>query len=254
MNTVYLDLETSYELLGSWGGLFDLDRLFTIRDVMILSIAWAVNDGPVRCVGVWDFPGYKPGEEKLTDRNLVKFIYEKILPDATMVVAHNGASFDFKIIRTRGLIHNLPPPAINIERDTKKMAKAIGRFTSNKQDNIIRQLGMEKVRKFDTGGLTLWRECIAGNKAAQRKMVEYNKRDVVGLREMHKKLEPWMRTGPNMNVIQGKKLCCSSCGSHDVKRRGRRFTNTGSYYWYFCESCRSCRTRGPNIPSGTVLR
>lgn len=254
--TLYLDFETSpivgwgWQLWNKSGPAF-----FHIeQDVQIISVAWAEDDGPVQCVGVDDFKGYRPGIRNLNDKKLVEFFAPKF-EKADYVVAHNGNGFDFKLWRTRLIVHGKPPHHEPKALDTKQWANRF-MFTSKSQDGISRQLKTpRKVEKSPE----LHHKCIElGLPRYWKEMKYYNKGDVVGLRENAKRLAPFVAAAPNANVHHKTRMNCTNLfckGPRDqmIMRGPRPRSKTGEVQTYQCKSCGKYAT-GPVIQAGVILR
>lgn len=110
--------------------------------------------------------------------------------------------------------------------DTKKEAKKVAAFTSNKLDYLGKHLlGKGKIHvDFD-----LWLKVMAGNKKALKEMVEYNKVDVLRLEEVYDRLKPYMKAHPHIGALNGEErnLSCPKCGSTKIKKNGIRITAAG---------------------------
>lgn len=251
--TIYLDFETS-PIVG-WAWRMWESNLFHIeKDVEIISVAWAEDDGPIYCVGIDDFKGYKPGIMNINDKQLVEFFAEKF-EKADYVVAQNGKGFDFKLWRTRLAVHGLPPHHEPKELDTKQWAKSKFYFTSNSQDHLTRQLGL--TRKMETEK-HLHEKAIGGDPKAWAQMKRYNKQDVRGLRETAKRLAPFVTNLPNANVLRGTLMECTNpfCpepGKGMTRRGPRQKSNASMVQTYQCKACGKYAT-GPAVQTGAILR
>ena len=251
---LYLDFETSPIVGWGWsmytkGGAF----FHVAQHVKIISVAWAVDDGPIYCVAINDYKGYKPGILNIDDKKLIEFFAPKI-EAADFVVAHNGKGFDFRLWRTRLICHNLLPHHEPKEIDTKQWAKKF-RFTTNTQDNITDELGVS--RKIETEK-NLHYKCIEGGQEKDwNKMKVYNKGDIKGLREMAKKMAPFITNAPNGNLLRGTVMQCTNvmCEKPDsMIRRGPRISSkTGLRQTYQCKACGQYAT-GPSVQAGVILR
>lgn len=250
--TLFLDFETSPIVGCSWVS-YDADLFHIIRDVQIISVAWSWGgDDEVFCISLPEFKGYKPGWLNVDDRKLVKS-FIPIFNRAKAVVAHNGKGFDFRLWRTRLIVHGFTPPPHIIEIDTKSWAKSNFRFTSNSQDGISRQLGTP--RKIETEK-NLHYKCIElGDPRAWHDMCEYNKGDIVGMKANAMRLAPFVKNAPNANGLMGTSLNCRNpmCASPDVKLLEPRFVPSGGMRnTYVCKKC-GASGYGPIIRGEKVL-
>ena len=107
-------------------------------------------------------------------------------------------------------------------------------FMSNTLNELGRVLGVGS--KIRTGGFDLWIDCMAGDSKAWGKMVRYCKQDVILLERVYMKLRPYMKTHPNLSVIDNPDGC-SKCGSKKLIGRGYLYTNATKKHRYQCRSC-----------------
>lgn len=159
-----------------------------------------------------------------------------LLSEADIVVGHNSNKFDNKMVNTSFIKYNLDPPAPYKKVDTFQMAKAIGKFSSNKLNDLGEMLGIGT--KTQETYASLWYDALINNdKTAWKKMKKYNNQDVALTEKLYERLRPYSTNHPNILVIDGIKEGCPRCGSHKVQRRGIRTTNVGVYQRYRCMSC-----------------
>jgi hypothetical protein len=177
-----------------------------------------------------DYKGYKAGS--YDDKAIVQDLRE-LLDQADIVIAHNGDAFDFKVLTSRMIFHKIAPPAPYKTIDTKKMAKGVARFNSNKLDDLGRYFGAG--RKIDTT-FKLWLDCINGVKAAWARMVEYNKHDVILLEKVYLRLRPYAKIHPNLAAYTAKPLC-PRCQSKRIEWRGYSITTARKYRRFQCKDC-----------------
>jgi len=232
MKLLLIDLETSPFLGYTWGK-YDQTVLAFTEYSQIICMSWKWYGEPeVYAMALPDYRGYKKG--KLNDKHLVKHLW-KLLDRAEVVMGHNADRFDVKVANARFVFHNLTPPSPYQTIDTKKIAKRVGMFPSNKLDDLGQYFHVGK--KMATGGFDLWQDCMKGDDAAWKKMKAYNKQDVMLLEEVYKRLLPWAPTHPNRNVFDEKTMNCPRCGSHKVQRRGWRAAATGRRRAFQCQDC-----------------
>jgi len=176
------------------------------------------------------------------DRQLVTALWE-ILKDATHVVAHNGARFDWPMINGafyRCGLKPLPKPKI---LDTMLMARQIGGQTSYKLAWLTKDQQRSKRSHAKFPGLQLWIEWLNRNPAAEREMRLYNNMDVEAMCELLNRVLPWAR-GPQFAGLvpqsEGREEevhHCPRCGSVNVVPRGFTTTVAGRYQRYRCSDC-----------------
>jgi hypothetical protein len=181
-----------------------------------------------------DFKSYKRGSEN--DLLLVTELW-KLLDEADVVIAHNGDQFDIKKANARFTFYNLPPPSPYKTIDTLKVARRYFNFTSNKLDDLGKHLGYG--RKLVHTGFNLWKGCMTGDPEAWKKMIAYNKRDVVLLEQIYLHFRPWIVGHPNVAVLSEKPESCPNCGSSNIHQRGTGINKSGTYIRYQCMTCKA---------------
>lgn len=179
------------------------------------------------------------------DSKIVKSLV-KLFSDADIVVAHNGARFDFPQVMARALVHGINPPSPYKIVDTLRVARSEFGFPSNSLEYIAKVLGCTQKgghQKFP--GFELWLECLRGNEEAWEEMKTYNIQDVIVLEEVYLKMLPWMRHHPNVAVFRDNdQPHCPKCDSTHIHWRGYAYTNVGKYHRFQCQSCKGWgRTR-----------
>jgi hypothetical protein len=216
-----------------------------IEDYQILTVAWQwVGEHQVYCVGQDDFIGYIAGEND--DTSIVKHIW-KLLDECDYAVAHNGDSFDVKKANARMMIRGLPPPSPYKQIDTKKIAKRVGGFTSNRLKHLANDLKVNQ--KGDPGGFGTWKGCLDGNPKAWKKMKKYNKQDIPPLMDLYLKFRPWDKQGAPMNLLEGKPESCPKCGKGPIQKRGTYPTKVNIIQRVWCLNCHGWSHQRIN-PSG----
>jgi hypothetical protein len=225
------DLETTPNLGYIWGK-YEQDVLEFTRDWYILTFAYKwLGEKTTHAYALTDFKTYK--KEPENDRELVQKLWT-LFDEADIIIAHNGDEFDIKKAQAKFVQHQLPPPTPFKTIDTKKIAKRYFKFDSNKLDDLGGYLNLG--HKIQTGGFELWKGCMKGEKKAWKKMVRYNKQDVVLLEKVYLTLRPWTDNHPNLNLLnetQG----CPVCGGTHLQRRGYRLTRSSKFIRYQCQDC-----------------
>jgi uncharacterized protein YprB with RNaseH-like and TPR domain/ribosomal protein L37AE/L43A len=228
----FIDIETAPLLIYAWKT-YDTNALSIYRDSFILSFAvkW-YGEKTVKTYALPDFKGYTKNPEN--DREITKKLRE-VLDEADAVCAHNGVQFDVPRITAKIFEHKLPPPSPFKKIDTLRIARKEFCFTKNNLDHLCQLAGIGK--KVKTGGFDLWLGCLAGDAAAWRKMVSYNKYDVVLLAELYERLRPWSSNHPNINLKAPVDHQCPVCGSTDVQRRGWNTLISYRSERFQCKAC-----------------
>lgn len=228
---LFIDLETTPIEAYTWGPKWETNLIEFIEHTRILSYSAKWFGGSHITKGWPDYKGYKKGE--LEDKSIVKDLWD-LCNDTEVIVAHNGKSFDTKVMNARFAFHNLTPPAPYKIVDTKIEAKKHLRLPSNKLDDLCDYFGLG--RKLHHEGFPLWKSCMDGEMSAWNKMKKYNKHDVVLLEKLYLKLLPWMNTHPNMGMYY-EKLVCPKCGGKRLQSRGFAITTTNKYKRLQCQDC-----------------
>lgn len=232
---VTLDIETS-PLTGYTWGIWEQNVIEVTKRSSILCAAWKyLGDKSVHAIAQYESKGYKPGVED--DYEVVKKLRD-VLDEADIVVTQNGNAFDLPIIYARMFEHGLTPPSPFKKIDTKKLAKSIFKFESNKLEHMVQYAGIAS--KTNPGGFGAWKGCMAGNKKAWRDMVKYNKNDVVITELLYLKMRPFMESHPNLNVITNRLDACPKCQNTDLQSRGFSITATSRKRRYQCVGTKGC--------------
>lgn len=228
---LYFDIETSPIISYNWG-VYEQNAIAVQKDWYMISFAYKWNDGAVKAYALPDFNTYK--KDSSNDKELATKLWE-LFDEADIIVAHNGDSFDIKKANARFLAHGIKPPSPYKTVDTLKIARKHFKLTRNKLDYLGEILGVGK--KIDTGGFDLWLGCLNGDESSWRKMVRYNKQDVMLLYQVYRKLLGWMTNHPNLNVLNGHSHNCPNCGGNKVQARGFSVTKIGKRKRYHCQDC-----------------
>jgi predicted RNA-binding Zn-ribbon protein involved in translation (DUF1610 family) len=236
MKTLYFDLETT-PILGYVWRAYEDNLLSIEQDTTLLAVGWSING---KTINVASTRQYKEAE-------LVKLLW-KLMDDADVIVAQNGDRFDIKVANTFFQKYKLPPPSPYKTVDTLKLAKKYFRFTKNKLDHLASVLLGEEKMKTD---YELWKECMAGNAIALRRMERYCKHDVRLLIGVYEKLKPWHTGHPNHNLYEGTTHKCPVCGGN-TQKRGYMYTRTGKYQRYQCTTC-GAWSKGEKIKHDKVI-
>lgn len=166
-----------------------------------------------------------------SEKNLLKVIHG-LLSECSVAIAHNGDKFDFKKLNTRFLHHGLTPPAPYKTIDTRSVARRFFGFASNSLNDLAKEFGIGE--KVHHEGFPLWKKCMAGDKAAFKKMKRYNIQDVDLLEKIYLRFLPWIKSHPNVSDGSG----CPKCESKNIQYRGTVTTQAAVYRKFQCNNCR----------------
>lgn len=158
-------------------------------------------------------------------------ILHQLLDEAEIVCGYNSSRFDVPVMLGEILLAGLDSPSPFQQVDLLKTARRFG-FMSNRLGEVAKLLGT--ARKIDNSGFKLWLDVMEGSSEARAEMELYNRGDVTATEELYLRLRPWVKTHPNVALIDGGK--CPACGGTDLRPRGSYFTRTGEYKRWHC-SC-----------------
>lgn len=230
---MFFDIETSPNVVYSWrvGNKINLTTDNIVHERKIICISWKYEHEDYVYSLTWD--------KNQDDKQMLKE-FGKELENCDVAIGHNGDKFDIKWVKTRNIIHKLPPLNNIVTIDTLKLARRYFNFNSNRLDYLGDILGVG--RKHETGGYSLWTAVLDGDKKALNKMVEYCNQDVILLEDVFHEITPYVDRMPaHLGIIKGKdRVSCKACGSTDTQKYGIRKKTTGSYQRYKCNSC--CHT------------
>ena len=246
------DIETAPALGLFFGKPYEVNIAKIIQQEFILGFAWQwVGESKVSTCYIWDFFGYnKPVKFKgNTLAEVLEAHNERIqagskevvrkwcelVNESQILVGHNSDSFDYRQMHGRVMQHKLPPIPKPQQVDTKKLAKRLGYYESNKLDDLSKRFNHGG--KLDHEGIEMWWKCMNGDKKAQRHMVKYNKIDVVKTRELYEDFKPYDERHPNMaNIADRPEACRLGCEGYGFVSAGWKYTRTGKYRRWKCKN------------------
>jgi predicted RNA-binding Zn-ribbon protein involved in translation (DUF1610 family) len=228
---LFLDIETSPKIAYVWRFWKENVGAKQVIDhghIMSYAAAWGDN-------------GYASYEENRgdDDSEITKKLIV-LLDEADIVVGHNVDRFDCNTINGRALVLGINPPSPYKIVDTYQVAKTKFKFESNSLEYLAKVLGCEnqKLNHAKFPGFLLWLECLKGNNEAWKEMKRYNIMDTFTVRDVYRKMRPWIPQHPNIGVFleQGKPVC-PKCGSEHIKRRGYAHTQLSKFQRFVCMDC-----------------
>lgn len=227
-------------MLGWVWGIWEQNVHEIERDWYVLSFAakW-LGEKKTEVYALTDFTGYK--KDPYNDQKLIEKLWS-FFNEADVIVGHNIDAFDVRKANARFLVHHKQPPKPYKTVDTLKVARRYFKFESNKLDHLGRDLGLG--RKIVHTGFDLWKRCMTGDRDAWETMKKYNKQDVELLERVYKRMLPWVRNHPNMNLYLGQNGGCPNCGSRLLIKNGLRRNEAGVQQRYACSSCGNTRIVG----------
>lgn len=226
--------------LGYSYGLWDTNIHKVIEYPIMLSFSyyWYDPEQPVAKrkiinLGLDDFDTFKV--DRKNDKLLTTELW-KLFNEADITLGHNSNQFDDKMARMFFLKNDLAPTSPTKSIDTKRAAKAIGRFGSNSLNSLSDFFGFGQ--KSTITHADLWWDCLLGDKKAWKLMKKYNEQDVALTIKLYEKLRPWILNHPNMARLSDNPEACPKCGADDRwESAGWRTTNVSKYRRYRCKDC-----------------
>lgn len=158
----------------------------------------------------------------------------KLMDEADAIVHYNGLQFDIKMLNGEFLQSGMPPPSPAKHIDLLRVARSQFRFVSNKLDYVAQRLGLGK--KTDHEGHELWLKVMNNDRAAWKRMEEYNKNDVILLEKIYDKFKGWISNHPNHNSFSNITVC-PNCNSTRLTKQGSFITSSRKYQRYQCKDC-----------------
>ena len=196
---------------------WDIETRNLIADYgSILCIGWQwVGEKKVHVKSIHDIPGKHP----LDDKPLVKWFLENVWEKADMEVGWYNCKHDTPFLRSRALLHDLPP--IKNVQTIDMWAKSRGRFkfannrlmTYARHLNTSKQKYWTKTEDFET---VLW-----GHKGAMNRIVKHCRHDVIMTMELYERLKPWWASHPRVTTLG---VNCNTCGSQKLQKRGFQYS------------------------------
>ena len=225
-----LDIETAPNVAHVWGlwqQNVGINQIQASSYVMCWAAKW-YGDSRMH----YERVTYEHGEPRGEGEMLAPI--HQMLDEADIVVHYNGRKFDIPTLNKAFLLHGFTPPSPYRQVDLLQTARRQFRFPSNKLEYIARALGIGG--KVHHAGHGLWVACMADDPKAWALMGRYNRQDVKLLEKLYVALLPWIQNHPNL-AIWGDGLCCTSCGSMKLQKRGQAITAAQTYQRFQCQTC-----------------
>lgn len=232
-----LDIETSPLLVYVWNlkdQYVGLNQMVTDWHIMAWSAKWLGE--PASSIQYYDQRNLKVGN----DLPILKPLW-RLLNQADIVLTQNGKAFDAKKINARFMLHGMKPPRPYKHLDTYLIAKKAASFTSHSLEYLSERFCTKYKKLFHAKfpGLSLWRECLMGNKKAWDEMREYNIHDVLATEEFYEKIKAWApESAPKPFPRATSSMTCETCGAGGrMTRRGVAVKTSFKYQRWQCQIC-----------------
>ena len=153
----------------------------------------------------------------------------KILDEADILITQYGSGFDVPKLMAKFIEYRLGKPSAFVHYDTQVLAQKAAAFTSTKLSYLTALLN-SKYKKLSHNkfpGLTLWIECLNGNKEAWEEMEKYNVQDVLSTEELVSHLKEYApKIFPNLDAevcggckkLKVVRVKCSECARWETKK------------------------------------
>lgn len=218
-----LDIETMFNTVGVWSiwnQNVGINQILEPNKVLCYASKW-LGSKEIKFVR-YDEPHFLTAIHALLD-------------EADAVITYNGKSFDLPHLNRQFLLAGMTPPSPYKHIDLFLTVKKQFNFPSSKLAFVSEELGIGKKTAHE--GFPLWIKCAANDKAAWKKMQEYNCQDTALLEKLYKKLLPWISGHPNAALYGNRnRPVCPTCGSTHINFRGYYQTQTAVYKRYQCQS------------------
>lgn len=191
-----------------------------------ICAAWKFYDeDEVQFAAEWEVGGYA---------GFMARVWEAV-DQADALVGHNAASFDGKHLEGGWAMLGMPSPSPYKVIDTLKVARRSFAMESNTLDSLAKRLGVDA--KTDKYSPVVAKAAVAGDKAAQEKLAEYNRGDIVASEAVFDRLRPYAKGLPHMGMWVDDENACPNCGE-TMKPTGKRVhANVQAYGGMTCPSC-----------------
>lgn len=154
-----------------------------------------------------------------------------LLEEADAVVHFNGDKYDMPKITGEILLAGLSPPPKVASIDLLKAVKKFG-FNMNRLAYIGPLLKVGGKTKHQ--GFNLWKDVLAGDEKARRKMTKYCIQDVRMTDRLYSKIGPFITNHP---VLRSGADDCPHCAKKTTQKRGFRYTRSFRIQRNQCTSC-----------------
>lgn len=159
----------------------------------------------------------------------------RLLSEADAVVTYNGDRYDLPKLMGEILLAKLTPPPPPSSIDLIKTIKKMG-FIMNRLAYIGPLLEIGAKVKHE--GFSLWKQVLAGDERAFKRMKKYCIQDVKLTESLYVRIKPFIRNHPHLGN-KTKAAACGACGSSKVHSRGYRRTKHFLVQRLQCQDCGS---------------
>ena len=218
---LFFDIEVSPNIGFFWNAGYKLNighhNIIEEKKIICISYKWE-NDTRVHNI--------KWSDDKDDKQLLIEF--NKVLEQASEVIAHNADRFDIPWLRGRALYHQIPFPAVIKSLDTLTKSRFAFRLNSNKLDYLAKYLRVGG--KIEDGGFDSWvKITLYNDQEALQQMIDYCNNDVVILEDVYHKMKNYIKMNTHVGVTKSnEKWSCPVSGSTNVRLYKNDITASGN--------------------------
>jgi DNA polymerase elongation subunit (family B) len=239
-----LDIENSQMIISKFPtyNLWDINHIdpkYIEHDWYLTCAAWlwvdAENGTYSRSYSVSTLDNPKAYKKNFRDDLVVVKKMHEVIQQADIIVGHNSNAFDLKKINQKIIDYKLPtidyPPTV----DTLLANRKYGKASSNSLAHLCRHYGIAQKMELPKG---VMHAADMGCAKSMKKLVAYNKQDIVSTAQLYLRLLPYIKNHPDirriLNLVSTPKEGlstpqCGTCGSHNVIKNGTRVTKIGTF-------------------------
>lgn len=224
---VVLDIETRPKLAYT----FDINKETVVplnaivEDECILAWSYKPFGEPVNTIKYMDLRSKTP--PIVDDVSILKPLH-KVLMSVDGIVTQNGKEFDLRKLNARFEMNKMPWITHLKHYDLYLLSRRVAAYTSQKLEYVTEKTNTKykKLTHKKFPGLSLWVECLKGNREAWDEMKRYNIQDTLSTEERAMNL---MKIAPkawpdlnaekceSCNKVKRIKVKCPDCGTWEVK-------------------------------------
>lgn len=233
------DLETSYleTTTRHWDGhvndYIPHDKM-TIKEWSILTFSskW-LGDPKITYLDTSKNKNYRD------DKNVVLALRD-LLDECDIIITKNGKRFDEKMFNARCIKHKIKQPSPYKHIDTEQILRRRFKLVSYSLEYACEFFDTKhkKLKHGEFPGMSLWEQCMKGNKKAWAEMKKYNIHDILATEDLYNAIQAWDQSSPDFNLYKDNNstITCN-CGSSEFQRRGYSTSKTGKHPRLQCKKC-----------------
>jgi DNA polymerase elongation subunit (family B) len=176
-------------------------------------IAWSAKwlNEPINTIKYMDL---RNGKYPVIDDSSILRPIHKMMREADIIIGQNSRSFDVPKLNARFDMNGLKPLTHFAHYDIYLLSRRVAAYTSQKLEYVAEKLNKKykKLSHQKFPGLSLWMECLNGNREAWDEMKKYNIQDTLSTEERCNLVRNWApKVWPD---LEGDK--CGSCGKAKI--------------------------------------